>query len=413
MAQRKRLQTISPDGDIAAALLVQARRQASVAELGQRALEGLDLNSLMSSSAALAARGLDVEMAEILERRPPDGSLRPRAAHGWRAGAGRTDEAPGSASHAGYTLLSAEPVIMEDLERETRFTPSARLRGAGALSGVAVAIAGREPELPFGVLAAYSTRRRSYGPDDVHFLETVAYVLAAAVIRKREDEMRRLLLERVMSAQEDERRRIARELHDETAQVLTSLLVGLRTVESAPTMSLAQTRASHLAAIAAAAIEAVGRLARGLHPSVLEDLGLGPALIRHATEHADVLGIRISVDERLGDSRLAREVETALFRIAQEALANVGKHARATQAWISLKRARRSVELVVEDDGCGFAVERTLPDAIASGRLGLLGIRERAAFLGGEAEIGSTPAGGTRISVRIPVTAASAAGAAP
>jgi signal transduction histidine kinase len=411
MPERKQPAPKSSNADIAETLRAQARRQAIVAELGQRALQGLDMPGLLSEAATLAASGLEVELSQILERTPPSGTLQPRAGRGWKPGAGRTSVGAGALSHAGFTLLAGAPVIMQDLDRETRFTPSEQLRSQGVKSGVGVTIAGREADQPFGVLAAYSTRRRGYTPDDVHFLETVANVLAAALIRMHQEDVRRLLLERVMSAQEDERRRIARELHDETAQVLTTLLVGLRTIESAPSMPLAQARASHLAGITTQAIASVGRLARGLHPSVLQDLGLGPALQRYADEHAEVLGIQISVEEKLGGRRLTPDVETSLFRIAQEAIANVGKHAHATQAWVSVRKSRGSVVLEVEDDGCGLG-ERALSGAIASGRLGLQGIRERAAFLGGESEIDSEPGEGTRIRVRIPLAAASVAGGA-
>jgi len=137
---------------------------------------------------------------------------------------------------------------------------------------------------------------------------------------------------------------------------------------------------------------------------VLHDLGLGPALVRHAAEHGELLGITISVKtEGLGSRRLPAAVETSLYRIAQEAIANVGKHARATRASVVLKRGRSAVELTVKDEGRGFRVERALPAATASGRLGLHDIRERTALLGGEASIVSKPGKGTTVSVRIPL----------
>src|SRR5207245_6372897 len=110
-------------------------------------------------------------------------------------------------------------------------------------------------------------------------------------IRKRGEHVRRQLLERVMSAQEDERRRIARALHDETGRALASLLVGLRTVGDARLLAKAKRQAERLRELVAQTMDGVGRLARGLHPSVLHDLGLGPALARHAAEHGEMLGI--------------------------------------------------------------------------------------------------------------------------
>jgi signal transduction histidine kinase len=380
-----------------------AERQTRLAGLGQSALKGAPLDVLMRDAAALAASGLGVEQAQVLER-VPDGALVPRAGHGWKPGAARDGGDERQASHAAFTLQAGGPVVLADLAKETRFPPSHRLRAHGVRSGLAVPVAGRESGAAFGVLAVYSSRLRSYGSEDVSFLETLAYLLAAAVIDRREAGLRRLLLQRVMSAQEDERRRLARELHDETGQVLTSLLVGLRTIEDAPSQDLVRVRASRLTAITAEAIASVGRLSRGLHPSVLQDLGLGPALSRHASDHSEALGIRISVDERLGSRRLPPEVETSLFRIAQEAITNIGKHSGASQAWICLRRTQRAVTLEVKDDGRGFLVEDALSLAIGSGRLGLQGMRERAAFLGGEAQVDSRPGAGTRIQVRIPLT---------
>src|SRR5207302_11209281 len=135
----------------------------------------------------------------------------------------------GSVSQAGYTLLSSEPVVVRDLQTETRFVVPRILREHGAESGLSVIIHGHVE--PFGVLSAFTTERRVFTQDDVHFLQAVANVLAAAVERKRLEDERaqhdKELAVRVLQAQEAERKRIARELHDETAQTLSILLTNL------------------------------------------------------------------------------------------------------------------------------------------------------------------------------------------
>ncbi|HYV37832.1 MAG TPA: sensor histidine kinase [Gemmataceae bacterium] len=210
--------------------------------------------------------------------------------------------------------------------------------------------------------------------------------------------MRRQLLQQVMSAQEDERRRIARDLHDEIGQALTSVLIGLRTVADAATMEMAREQTENLRRITLATLKEVHRLARGLRPSVLDDLGLAPALERYAADFTEAHGIAVTVqapDPTVG--RLPEEVETALYRIVQEALSNVAKHADAHQANILIEHHRGSVEATIEDDGRGFDCKKI----DKSGRLGLSGMRERAALLDGSVTISSTP--GTKITVRIPL----------
>ena len=216
---------------------------------------------------------------------------------------------------------------------------------------------------------------------------------------------RRRFLERVITAQDDERRRIARELHDEAGQALASLIVRLRTLQDARTLGEAKTQAVRLRRSLADTIGGLARLARGLHPSLLDDLGLVPALKRHAADIAEALGIPVRVRvERLGTRRLPPPVETALYRIAQEALSNVARHARAAHVDVVLTRDPVGIHLAVIDDGRGFN-----PEAKAHGRggpsLGLLGIRERAAAQGGAATIGSTAGRGTTVAVTLPLPA--------
>jgi two-component system sensor histidine kinase UhpB len=139
---------------------------------------------------------------------------------------------------------------------------------------------------------------------------------------------------------------------------------------------------------------------------VLENLGLRPALERLAAEEATALRLRIDLDAGdLGSERLPADLETAVYRIVQEALANAGKHAAAGRIWILLARENGAVKVTVRDDGCGFDSEGTLRTSAARGRLGLHGMRERAMMLGGQLHIASKRGSGTTVSARIPVAA--------
>jgi PAS domain S-box-containing protein len=217
---------------------------------------------------------------------------------------------------------------------------------------------------------------------------------------KQAEATRRLLLEREFSAQEEERRRIARELHDEAGQLLTALLVGLRTLEEARKLADVKVQGHRLREIAAQAIDEVGRLARGLHPAVLDDHGLGVALNRYVTEYAKTH--IISVDLRFNEldlSALPSAVQIALYRILQEALSNVARHSGAKAVSIRFGGSASALEVAVIDDGSGFDAKAV---AVSSNRLGIQSMRERAAMLGGTVSFTSRSKG-TKILVQIPL----------
>ena len=210
----------------------------------------------------------------------------------------------------------------------------------------------------------------------------------------------RLLLERAFSAQEEERRRIARELHDEAGQLLTSLLVGLRTLEDSQNIADAQTQGRRLRKIAAQAIDELGRLARGLHPTILEDHGLGVALSRYVAEYAKTHNIAASLNlDGLDSCNLNPEVQIRLYRILQEALINVARHAEAKAVSITFERSARALTVAVTDNGRGFDIKGV---TASSSRLGIQGMRERVTMLGGTISFTSNGAG-TRILIEIPL----------
>ena len=230
------------------------------------------------------------------------------------------------------------------------------------------------------------------------------FAARAAVAVDVSERVARDTLRRVVEAQELERRRLARELHDETGQALTSILLGLGTIRVAESASDAERAEAELRGLIVQALEDVRSLAVELRPSALDDFGLVPALERLAATFEERSGVQSRVESSLGDVRLPPEVETVLYRLAQEALTNVVKHAGARAVSIVLTRRDGAVRTVVEDDGRGFAAGDVRENA-----LGLVGMRERLALVGGKLTVESAPGVGTSLVADVPVGTSAAA----
>ncbi len=238
-----------------------------------------------------------------------------------------------------------------------------------------------------------------FSDTDLRLAETFASRAAVAVDLS--GRIARDALRRVVDAQELERRRLARELHDETGQALTSILLGLKSLEETLQNDESRTATARLRELVVATLQDVRRLAVELRPSALDDFGLAPALEHLTSSFAEQTGIAIDFGAALGtegsEERLPGEVETALYRIVQESLTNVIKHARARHVSIALTRMEGFVTAIVEDDGQGFD-----PEADGGG-FGLIAMRERLALLGGRLRIESSPGAGTTIAADVPL----------
>ncbi|GBD09582.1 Signal transduction histidine-protein kinase/phosphatase DegS [Candidatus Thermoflexus japonica] len=221
-----------------------------------------------------------------------------------------------------------------------------------------------------------------------------------------QEQTRAFYLRRIIEAQEEERRRIARELHDETGQALASLWVGLRNLEQTLDPDTLRTRLEDLYHLVDQTLNRVRRLAFELRPSVLDDLGLVAALERYIRDYRERFGIEVEMQiVGLDERRIPPTIETAVYRIVQEALTNAAKHARCQRISVLLQASPRLLSVIVEDDGCGFDVEQAL-QAGRESRLGLYGMRERAQLVGGTLTIESTPGQGTTIYLRVPLESA-------
>lgn len=218
-------------------------------------------------------------------------------------------------------------------------------------------------------------------------------------IRREREHLRRQLLEKVIAAQEDERRRIARELHDSTSQNLTSLMVGLKNIETICQEPRLRSTVDELRSVASETLDEVHEISARLRPRVLDDLGLPDAIERLAHDWQTRHKIPVDVVIHIGQERLPGEIETAIYRIIQESLTNVARYAGARTASVLVERQGSDVIAIVEDDGQGFDLEQNIGDR----HLGLVGMRERAELLGGALTIESQPGRGTEIHVRLPL----------
>jgi signal transduction histidine kinase len=273
---------------------------------------------------------------------------------------------------------------------------------AGRVDGVTALLIplvfeGRE----LGIISAYN--KVGFDPrftdDDTRLAE--AFGARAALAVHLSERVARETVDAILEAQEAERSRIARELHDETGSALTGVLLGLSAIDRASTLSETRQASEALRAEARLALENVGRLAFALRPAALDELGLAPAVKDLAGRLEERGGPKIDVEFDLAPGpRLPKKLETTIFRVIQEALTNVVKHAEAESVRIFLASRERSVALEVEDDGRGFSATHNV-----EGAFGLVGMRERIASLDGSLTVESKPGTGTRITAEIPVSA--------
>ena len=271
-------------------------------------------------------------------------------------------------------------------------------RRLGATSGLYVPLMVREEAI--GVVFTHDKA----GPEvrfssaDQRLVELFAERAAVAVDLSRR--VARDSLRRLVEGQEQERRRLARELHDETGQALTSVLLGLKAVEDAKDEAQLRAATGTLRELVVATLQDVRRLAVELRPKALDDFGLVPAVERLVQTFAEATGVDVQLEAQLSHERLPAAVETTLYRTVQEGLTNIARHAGAHRVSVLLMRRDGAVTAVIEDDGQGFAAE----DVEAGDGMGLDAMRERVALLDGRLAIESAPGGGTTLVVEVPAT---------
>lgn len=261
-----------------------------------------------------------------------------------------------------------------------------------------------------GSMCVGTRRQREIDEEEQELLTAIGSQMAVAVENARlyaevqhKEQLRGELLKKAITVQEEERKRIARELHDDTSQALTALLYAAEEGMEMSDLAEVKEMLGGMRELAVCTLDGVHKLIFDLRPTMLDHLGLVPALRWFAQSRLEPTGMRVVIQEKSVPRRLPTEVETALFRVVQETVNNIARHAAARNAQISFDFGDEAVTVEVEDDGIGFdMIELTLsPD---SGRgLGLMGMQERIDVLDGEIEIISAPGYGTHVYIRVPI----------
>ena len=371
------------------------QRRRRLVEAGIAITSELSLDAVLQTLVRIAAELTDARYSAlgVLDR---DGTgLERFLTHGLddptRAAIG---ELPHGRGILGVLIEDARPLRLPDLTRDPRsvgFPPNHP--PMHSFLGVPVMTRG----VAFGNL--YLAEKQPGGEFSEEDEEIITLLAAqAAVAIENAGSVQRDALRRAVQAQEVERRRLARELHDETGQALTSILLGLAAVERSDTVDGAHVAAAALRELVVETLQNVRRLAVELRPSALDDFGLEPALRRLCETVREGQSLDVQVETRLGPQRLPADVETALYRIVQEALTNVVKHAGAEHVSIVVTRKNGRAKVMIEDDGRGFD-----PALSRGGGLGLLGMRERVELLDGTLQIDAAPRAGTTLIVELPV----------
>jgi signal transduction histidine kinase len=369
-----------------------SRQLESLIEVGNALATETDLDRLLDLVARRLQDLLDARLVTVLLPTGAD-ELRIAAAAGVDAEelVGTAMSSSGSKSGRVLERRRSERIdsVLEDPEVNREVT-----RRLAARTGLWVPLLVRDRAI--GVIAVYDKLGRDprFSDGDQRLAETFASRAAVAVDLS--ERVARDALRRVVEAQELERRRLARELHDETGQALTSILLGLKPLEEALEKEKNRAAVAELRELVVATLQDVRRLAVELRPKVLDDFGLVAALERLTETFAEQTGIAVDFESRAGEERVPAEVETAIYRIVQESLTNVVKHAHARRVSILLTRRDRALTAVVEDDGSGF------DPAAARDGFGLEGMRERVALLDGRIEV-ETGSSGTTLVAEVPL----------
>jgi signal transduction histidine kinase len=372
-----------------------ARQLDSLNEVGTALVGELDLERLLAVIADRLRELLDARVV-IIDLRLPDGSLRVEGASG--EGAERLlgmISPDGSKSTHVMGRLRSERVDSALDDPEIHPEGEAQLLDVQAGLWVPLIVRGQ----PIGVLTAADKRGRDprFSAEDLRLAEAFGVRAASAVELNRR--LSRETVRLMLQAQETERARLSRDLHDQTGQALAALLLGLNAAMRTGTLEEAHAALGDLEALVRGALADVRSIAVQLRPAALDALGLAAALERLAGSAGDDETTEIFVTTTLTDERrLPAEIETALYRIIQEAVSNARQHANATRIDITVVTRPDAVVATVEDNGDGFD-----PDHSTPGRLGLTGIRERAGLFNGRVRIEATAGVGTAVTAELPL----------
>jgi signal transduction histidine kinase len=310
---------------------------------------------------------------------------------------------------AGRVAQTGEAILVEDISTDPRAARPDLITAEGLRAFASVPLRSKDKVL--GVINIASYAARQFSSEDGRLLDSIATQIAVAVENaklhqevQRKDEIRGELLREMFSIQEEERKRIARELHDETSQALASLTASLEVAADTLPASADKTRATlrKAQALSINILDEIHKLIYELRPTLLDDLGLVAATRWLVDNNLGPAGVTISFKTSGREKRLAPKLEITLFRVIQEAVYNIARHAHAKNARVSLRFKKTVIQVHIRDDGRGFDVEEAISSKDRPRGLGLLGMKERVELMSGTLSIRSHPGGGTKIDIEIP-----------
>lgn len=369
--------------------------------------QSLKLEDILDRALEAVLRLTEVDMGAVFLFEELQGALRMMAYRGMSPEAAQVAANLGLMdSSCGGVMDHSRVVIVPDISHYKGVRArSLQREGVNTLVHVPLTAKG----CVLGSMCVGTRREREFADEEQNLLQAIGSQIAVAIENARlyaevqqKERMRGELFKKAINAQEDERKRIARELHDETSQSLTALLFAAEEAGQMKGVSAVRKRVDGMRELIQHTLDGVHKLIFDLRPSILDHLGLVPAIRRLAKSRLEAKGVRVWIEGNGLTERLSPEMETALFRVLQEAMTNIARHSAARNVWIACWIEDTCVHLEVKDDGVGFdLIDLTISPESLRG-LGLLGMQERLEVIGGNMQILSTPGSGTIIDISVP-----------
>jgi signal transduction histidine kinase/HAMP domain-containing protein len=389
--------------------LVKKNQQLSILNsIANTVNQSLDLEQILGRTLEEVLRLTDIDIGAVFLQRDVLGALELVAYRGLSRDTALLASQMGLLDGScGGVLEKGQIVIVPDIGRYPgRRARALRKENLNTLVHVPLTAKG----FTLGSMCIGTCDQREFSPEDQELLHAIGSQIAVAIENARlyaevqhKEQMRGELFKNTINAQEEERKRIARDLHDDTSQYLAALIYSTEEILEMNNLSDIRERLIDVRDLAQHTLDGVHKVIFDLRPTVLDHLGLVPALRWLAKSWLEPRGIRTSIEVNSDPRRLPAELETAIFRVLQEAITNIARHSAARNVLVWLKFSDYDIRVGVEDDGVGFELSNASDGHDQLRGLGLLGMEERIALLGGELEINSTPGNGTQINLRVPL----------
>ncbi len=405
---------VTAERELETQILRRRHQLLALSHISSAVLERWNLDAVLRISLDIALETVNGTMGGILLLDEENGTLYYRMQRGLSAKYAEKMRVHPGEGIAGTVAQTGQPILLQDISKDPRVHHAdlVRMEGLRSFASVPVKTTGKV----IGVMNIASRMPGQFSEGDLYLLSSIGHQMGIAIEQAKlyehlagASERYQNLLQRALTAQEEERKRIARELHDETSQLLTSLSLSLQAIIGmaeaqgiGDSQFIEKLKRAHSHALHAGT--EVVKLMKELRPTLLDELGMAAAIRRYAKDTIEPHGITVATEFVGTEERLQPEVEVTLFRVAQGAVGNILKHSEGKKASIRLECNDKECVLQVEDDGKGFDVKK-VTGVDPSGRgAGLFTMKERVKLVGGACHIDSRPGQGTKVFVKVPLT---------